>query len=48
MLRLALSSNVRQVSQRRGFVSTVLLTRDWENETVSTLKKEAKKRGLLQ
>ncbi|KIP09611.1 hypothetical protein PHLGIDRAFT_34368 [Phlebiopsis gigantea 11061_1 CR5-6] len=48
MLRHTLSSNVRHVSQRRGFVSTVLLTRDWENETVSALKKEAKKHGLLQ
>ena len=34
--------------QRRTFVSTVLLTRNWENESVNVLKKEAKKRGLLQ
>ncbi|KAI0093884.1 hypothetical protein BDY19DRAFT_919440 [Irpex rosettiformis] len=34
--------------QRRSFVSTVLLTRNWENETVNVLKNEAKKRGLLQ
>ncbi|RDX56730.1 hypothetical protein OH76DRAFT_1395849 [Lentinus brumalis] len=33
-------------SQRRSFVSTVLLTKAWENETVSELRKEARKRGL--
>lgn len=32
--------------QRRSFVSTVLLTKAWENETVSELKKEARRRGL--
>lgn len=34
--------------QRRNFVSTVLLTRNWENDPVNVLKREAKKRGLLQ
>ncbi|KAI0721050.1 hypothetical protein C8T65DRAFT_632062 [Cerioporus squamosus] len=33
-------------SQRRSFVSTVLLTKAWENETVVELRKEARKRGL--
>ncbi|PIL24034.1 hypothetical protein GSI_13785 [Ganoderma sinense ZZ0214-1] len=33
-------------SQRRSFVSTVLLTKAWENETVAELRKEARKRGL--
>ncbi len=36
------------VVPRRTFVSTVLLTRNWENETMNVLKKEARKRGLLQ
>lgn len=31
---------------RRTFVSTVLLTRTWENESTSSLRKEAKSRGL--
>ena len=39
---------ILNVLQRRSFVSTVLLTRNWENESVNVLKKEAKKRGLLQ
>lgn len=33
-------------SHRRSFVSTVLLTKAWENETVAELRKEARKRGL--
>ncbi|EKM55611.1 uncharacterized protein PHACADRAFT_256346 [Phanerochaete carnosa HHB-10118-sp] len=48
MLRQALSANVRNVGQRRGFVSTVLLTRDWSNKSLGALKREAKQRGLLQ
>ncbi|KAL4247297.1 hypothetical protein ABKN59_008532 [Abortiporus biennis] len=35
-------------TQRRHFVSTVLLTRNWENESVVNLRKEAKSRGLPQ
>ena len=46
MLRAALIA--RQLSSSRSFVSTVLLTRNWENETLVVLKKEAKLRGLLQ
>lgn len=48
MIRQAFTANLARVGQRRGFVSTVLLTRDWSNESVGALKKEAKKRGLLQ
>ncbi|PSR74099.1 hypothetical protein PHLCEN_2v10055 [Hermanssonia centrifuga] len=48
MLRHALTPRIRHIVQRRTFVSTVLLTRNWENESVNSLKKEAKKRGLLQ
>ncbi|KAG6874186.1 hypothetical protein C0995_003732 [Termitomyces sp. Mi166 len=32
--------------QRRSFVSSVLLTRTWENESVTDLRKELKNRGL--
>ncbi|KAI0748167.1 hypothetical protein C8Q80DRAFT_1170500 [Daedaleopsis nitida] len=32
--------------RRRTFVSTVLLTKAWENESINELKKEARKRGL--
>ncbi|KAI0818782.1 hypothetical protein BC629DRAFT_1588115 [Irpex lacteus] len=43
-----LRKQVMNVVPRRTFVSTVLLTRNWENETMNVLKKEARKRGLLQ
>ncbi|KAF4576608.1 hypothetical protein EYR36_004586 [Pleurotus pulmonarius] len=33
-------------SQRRSFVSSVLLSKTWENDTVAELRQEAKKRGL--
>ncbi|KAG5645237.1 hypothetical protein DXG03_006654 [Asterophora parasitica] len=33
---------------RRTFVSSVLLTRSWENESVAELRKELKNRGLAQ
>ncbi|THH33963.1 hypothetical protein EUX98_g281 [Antrodiella citrinella] len=47
MLRTALRAQTRPVaSQRRTFVSTVLLTRSWDNDTVATLRQEAKSRGL--
>ncbi|KAH9946081.1 uncharacterized protein BXZ73DRAFT_95586 [Epithele typhae] len=48
MHRAALRVPLRNAasSHRRGFVSTVLLTKAWENETVAELKKEAKNRGL--
>ncbi|TBU50825.1 hypothetical protein BD309DRAFT_1075457 [Dichomitus squalens] len=48
MHRAALRVPLRQAiaSQRRSFVSTVLLTKAWENETVAELRKEARKRGL--
>ncbi|EIW51719.1 uncharacterized protein TRAVEDRAFT_136599 [Trametes versicolor FP-101664 SS1] len=49
MLRSALVAQLRPaVSPRstRSFVSTVLLTKAWENETVNELRKEARKRGL--
>ncbi|KAH8107115.1 hypothetical protein BXZ70DRAFT_1029386 [Cristinia sonorae] len=49
MLRTAaLRAHLRPVAQRRTFVSTVLLTRSWENDTVVTLRQEAKSRGLSQ
>lgn len=47
MLR-ALAPRIPVTAQRRSFVSTVLLTRDWESATVNTLKTELRKRGLLQ
>ncbi|KAG8217732.1 hypothetical protein J3R82DRAFT_5891 [Butyriboletus roseoflavus] len=34
------------IAQRRSFVSTVLLSRTWENQTLVELRKEAKTRGL--
>lgn len=52
MLRLArLAQPVRPLvtargQARRSLVSPVLLTRTWENESVATLRKEAKNRGL--
>lgn len=49
MLRSALVAQLRPaVAPRstRSFVSTVLLTKAWENETVNELRKEARKRGL--
>ncbi|KAG5342785.1 hypothetical protein E4T56_gene19378 [Termitomyces sp. T112] len=33
-------------AQRRSFVSSVLLTRTWENESVADIRKELKNRGL--
>jgi len=45
MLRTAFA-RARTVAPRRHFVSTVLLTRSWETETVATLRTEAKTRGL--
>ncbi|TFK42539.1 hypothetical protein BDQ12DRAFT_676385 [Crucibulum laeve] len=47
MLSLArLSATVARPALRRNFVSSVLLTRTWENESVAELRKEAKGRGL--
>ncbi|KAJ8487892.1 hypothetical protein ONZ51_g3891 [Trametes cubensis] len=49
MLRSAvLAAQLRHAStsNTRSFVSTVLLTKAWENETVNELRKEARKRGL--
>ncbi len=48
MHRVALRVPLRQTIafQRRNFVSTVLLTKSWENETTNELRKEARKRGL--
>jgi len=50
MLRTAaLRTQLRPAAnQRRTFVSTVLLTRSWENDTVVSLRQEAKSRGLSQ
>ncbi|KAI0670338.1 hypothetical protein C8Q78DRAFT_1035723 [Trametes maxima] len=48
MLRSALAAQLRPAvaPRARSFVSTVLLTKAWENETVAELRKEARKRGL--
>ena len=48
LLFAMLATRAFNTIQRRTFVSSVLLTRNWENESVNVLKKEAKKRGLLQ
>ncbi|KAI0079886.1 hypothetical protein K474DRAFT_1769806 [Panus rudis PR-1116 ss-1] len=50
MFRTAIHAQLRPAvsAGRRTFVSTVLLTRNWESETVATLRKEAKSRGLSQ
>ncbi|KAI0322247.1 hypothetical protein OF83DRAFT_1095273 [Amylostereum chailletii] len=51
MLRASLQAVPRRSllpSPSRSLVSTVLLNRSWENETVTDLKQEAKKRGLAQ
>ncbi|CAL1704550.1 unnamed protein product [Somion occarium] len=50
MLRTVLKNELRPLfnAQGRSFVSTVLLTRSWENESVSNLKKEARERGISQ
>ncbi|KAG6832145.1 hypothetical protein H0H87_002457, partial [Tephrocybe sp. NHM501043] len=37
---------VTRVTSRRSFVSSVLLTRTWENDSVAELRKELKSRGL--
>ncbi|KAI6150425.1 hypothetical protein BKA82DRAFT_4115493 [Pisolithus tinctorius] len=46
LLRSVLQPATRRLSLQRTFVSTVLLSRTWENETVVALRKEAKLRGL--
>ncbi|KAL4067972.1 hypothetical protein V8B97DRAFT_1379450 [Scleroderma yunnanense] len=47
MLRSLLQTqHLRRLASQRSFVSTVLLSRTWENETVVDLRKEAKMRGL--
>ncbi|KAI0780886.1 hypothetical protein BD413DRAFT_500838 [Trametes elegans] len=48
MLRSAIAAQLRPavVPRARSFVSTVLLTKAWENETINELRKEARKRGL--
>lgn len=51
MLRLAQRQGARLAVHRapsltHNFVSTVLLTRTWENESVAELRKEVKARGL--
>ncbi|CDO69521.1 hypothetical protein BN946_scf184785.g26 [Trametes cinnabarina] len=48
MLRSAIAAQLRHsaVPRSRSFVSTVLLTKAWENETVNELRREARKRGL--
>ncbi|KAI0928464.1 hypothetical protein AcW1_005702 [Taiwanofungus camphoratus] len=50
MLRSALRAQLRPSSSTysRTFVSTVLLTKAWENETVNDLRREARRRGLPQ
>lgn len=45
MFRVALS-RLAATGRQRNFVSSVLLTRTWENESVADLKREAKIRGL--
>ncbi|KAF8892547.1 hypothetical protein BD779DRAFT_1509620 [Infundibulicybe gibba] len=45
MFRLVLP---RSTAGSRSFVSSVLLTRSWESETVAVLKREARSRGLSQ
>ncbi|KAI6045770.1 hypothetical protein EDC04DRAFT_2634913 [Pisolithus marmoratus] len=46
LLRSVLQPATRRLYGQRTFVSTVLLSRTWENETVVALRKEAKLRGL--
>lgn len=48
MFRIALSrlAATPATGRQRYFVSSVLLTRTWENESVADLKREAKIRGL--
>lgn len=47
MLRSALRTQLRTTGPRsRNFVSTVLLTKAWENESINDLRREAKRRGL--
>ncbi|KAL7283423.1 hypothetical protein ACG7TL_002853 [Trametes sanguinea] len=48
MLRSAIAAQLRHstLPRSRSFVSTVLLTKAWENEPVNELRKEARKRGL--
>ncbi|CCM02413.1 uncharacterized protein FIBRA_04511 [Fibroporia radiculosa] len=50
MLRTVARAQLRPSTkfQSRSFVSTVLLTKAWETESVSELRKEAKSRGLSQ
>lgn len=43
--RLAVARSPISIS-KRNFVSSVLLSRTWENESVAELKREAKVRGL--
>ncbi|KAI9064485.1 hypothetical protein FKP32DRAFT_1591906 [Trametes sanguinea] len=48
MLRSAIAAQLRlsALPRSRSFVSTVLLTKAWESETINELRKEARKRGL--
>ncbi|KAI0362163.1 hypothetical protein OH77DRAFT_1416385 [Trametes cingulata] len=48
MFRSAVLAQARHAAapRPRSFVSTVLLTKAWENETANELRKEARKRGL--
>ncbi|KAL1742928.1 hypothetical protein HDZ31DRAFT_42143 [Schizophyllum fasciatum] len=46
MLRAIARAQALPRCPRRTFVSSVILTRNWESETVAQLKKEAKSRGL--
>lgn len=46
MLRAVARQSALPRCARRTFVSSVILTRNWESETVAQLKKEAKSRGL--
>ncbi|KAH9951987.1 hypothetical protein B0H21DRAFT_817735 [Amylocystis lapponica] len=48
MFQTALRSQLRPfvAARARTFVSTALLTKTWQNETVNDLRKEAKNRGL--
>ncbi|KAL1721180.1 hypothetical protein EV715DRAFT_249568 [Schizophyllum commune] len=46
MLRAIARAHALPRCSSRTFVSSVILTRNWESETVAQLKKEAKSRGL--
>jgi hypothetical protein len=46
VIRTSIARLARRAAPSRNFVSSVLLTRDWQTETVASLKEQLRDRGL--